>query len=85
MKRFEREMESPSVRLIHIRDSVFVLVNSIAMEGDSCELCAKAEQQLAQIAKSLQCAKVCIIVYLPLRKYSSPVLFILPWSIQAPE
>ena len=61
-KRFEHSFNSPSVKLLHIKDSAFVLINSMAMEGDGCSMCAAAEHDVQQISRKLtqicDCRKV---------------------------
>lgn len=41
--------DSPAVRIVSVRGNHFVLVNSMALEGDGCFLCKPAEQQLMHI------------------------------------
>lgn len=48
-QRFVSAFNAPAVQLITIRGNHFVLVNSMALEGDGCFLCKPAEQQLSQI------------------------------------
>uniref|UniRef100_T1HXJ6 Metallophos domain-containing protein n=1 Tax=Rhodnius prolixus TaxID=13249 RepID=T1HXJ6_RHOPR len=48
-KRFAEAFGSPSVRLLSIAGNHFVLINSMAMEGDGCFLCRPAEMQLSNI------------------------------------
>ncbi len=57
-KRFASAFSAPSVRLLRIRENSFVIVNSMALEGDGCSMCAAAEEKLQQISLSLKCAKV---------------------------
>uniref|UniRef100_A0A914VQE3 Calcineurin-like phosphoesterase domain-containing protein n=1 Tax=Plectus sambesii TaxID=2011161 RepID=A0A914VQE3_9BILA len=47
---------SASVDIVDVRGNIFVLVNSMAMEGDGCQLCRAAEQEIVQIGRSLRCA-----------------------------
>ncbi len=35
----------------------FVLLNSMAFEGDGCMMCKEAEKRLAKVAKELACAR----------------------------
>ena len=49
-ERFISAFKSPSVQLISIRGNHFILINSMAMEGDGCFLCRPAQIQLNQIA-----------------------------------
>ena len=57
-RRFSSAFSAPSVRKLHIRDNTFVLINSMALEGDGCSMCTAAENKLKQISKSLNCAQV---------------------------
>lgn len=57
-RRFESALKAPSARIIQIRGVLFVLVNSMALEGDGCEFCMEAELELRQISTHLKCAKV---------------------------
>lgn len=61
-ERFAKEFDSPSVRMLQIKDISFVLVNSMAMEGDGCAICASAEQQLQEISSLLLRQQACAIV-----------------------
>ncbi|KAJ2953794.1 hypothetical protein O0L34_g1422 [Tuta absoluta] len=54
--RFERMLDSPPVRLLSIRGNQFVLINSMAMEGDGCRLCARAQRLVDKIADILKCS-----------------------------
>ncbi|XP_063978966.1 metallophosphoesterase 1 [Diachasmimorpha longicaudata] len=56
-QRFMNAMKAPSVKRVTIRGNHFVLVNSMAMEGDGCFLCRSAEVALNKIAKHLKCAR----------------------------
>ncbi|XP_018574985.1 metallophosphoesterase 1 [Anoplophora glabripennis] len=56
-QRFVVAFNAPAVQLITLRGNHFVLVNSMALEGDGCFLCRPAEQQLTKIEKILQCTK----------------------------
>uniref|UniRef100_A0A2A4JEK1 Calcineurin-like phosphoesterase domain-containing protein n=1 Tax=Heliothis virescens TaxID=7102 RepID=A0A2A4JEK1_HELVI len=49
-KRFERRLNSPPVQLVTIRGNHFVLINSMAMEGDGCTLCARTVAEIANIS-----------------------------------
>lgn len=48
-QRFVTAFNAPAVQLITVRGNHFVLVNSMALEGDGCFLCKPAEQQLTKI------------------------------------
>ncbi|XP_046677237.1 metallophosphoesterase 1-like [Homalodisca vitripennis] len=49
-ERFTQAFNAPSVRLLSIAGNHFVLINSMAMEGDGCFLCRPAELQVNKIA-----------------------------------
>ncbi|GJQ84111.1 hypothetical protein Trydic_g12084 [Trypoxylus dichotomus] len=53
--RFVKAFNSPPVQLVTFRGNHFVLVNSMALEGDGCFLCRSAELQLSNIEKILKC------------------------------
>jgi len=46
--------------MVHVEGATFVLLNSMAMEGDGCNLCSEAVNALEDISWELRCAKVCI-------------------------
>ncbi|XP_049867569.1 metallophosphoesterase 1-like isoform X2 [Pectinophora gossypiella] len=54
--RFEKKLDAPPVRLMSVRGNHFVLVNSMAMEGDGCRLCARAVNLIEKIADILKCS-----------------------------
>ncbi|KAK2584651.1 hypothetical protein KPH14_006998 [Odynerus spinipes] len=56
-QRFVNKMKAPSVRRISIRNNHFVLINSVALEGDSCFLCKPTEMAINKIGEHLKCAK----------------------------
>ncbi|XP_076632755.1 per1-like protein PGAP5 isoform X1 [Colletes latitarsis] len=56
-QRFMNGLKSPSVRRVSIRGNHFVLINSMALEGDGCFLCRPTEIALNKIAAHLRCAK----------------------------
>ena len=58
-KRFEQEFHSPSVRMVSKKGIIFVLLNSMAMEGDGCGICSKAEKDLHNISKYLTTLQNC--------------------------
>ena len=55
LKRFEKSFQASAVRLITIGDDrlPFILINSVAFEGDQCRLCARAEKELNEIVNEL--------------------------------
>lgn len=56
---------SDSVELFHHKGVNFVTVNSMAMEGDGCDMCAEAERQLAVVSQRLRCSQVRIVADKP--------------------
>uniref|UniRef100_A0A1Y1KE96 Calcineurin-like phosphoesterase domain-containing protein n=1 Tax=Photinus pyralis TaxID=7054 RepID=A0A1Y1KE96_PHOPY len=56
-KRFISGFNASAVQFVTLRGNHFVLINSMALEGDGCFLCKSAELQLAQIEKKLNCLK----------------------------
>ncbi|CAH0726081.1 unnamed protein product, partial [Brenthis ino] len=56
VNRFENKMDAPTVNLISIRGNHFVLINSMAMEGDGCTLCSRAVAELDKISDLLKCS-----------------------------
>ncbi|XP_034942432.1 metallophosphoesterase 1 isoform X2 [Chelonus insularis] len=56
-QRFVDGMKAPNVRRVSIRGNHFVLINSMALEGDGCFLCRPTEIALNKISKHLKCAK----------------------------
>ncbi|CAH0602976.1 unnamed protein product [Chrysodeixis includens] len=55
-KRFESKLKSPPVQMVSIRGNHFVLINSMAMEGDGCTLCARTVAQISNISNILRCS-----------------------------
>lgn len=56
-QRFINGLKAPSIRRISIRGNHFILINSMALEGDGCFLCRPTEITLNKIAKHIRCAK----------------------------
>lgn len=56
-KRFNQAFSTSPVKMIHIEGVTFVLLNSMAMEGDGCNLCSDAVNALEDISWELKCAK----------------------------
>ncbi|CAF0938484.1 unnamed protein product [Adineta steineri] len=56
LKRFEHSFQAPHVRLLTIDDDKihFILINSIAFEGDQCRLCQRAENELNEVVNDLK-------------------------------
>ncbi|KAL7298696.1 metallophosphoesterase 1 [Trichogramma pretiosum] len=56
-QRFINGMNSPSVKRVSIRGNHFIMINSMALEGDGCFLCRPTEVAVNKISKHLKCAK----------------------------
>ncbi|KAK9879564.1 hypothetical protein WA026_006633 [Henosepilachna vigintioctopunctata] len=54
---FIAAFNSTPVQFISLRGNYFVLVNSMALEGDGCTLCRSVELQLSEIESKLKCSK----------------------------
>ncbi|XP_059617275.1 metallophosphoesterase 1 homolog [Phlebotomus argentipes] len=76
VKRFQGEFHTTGVSLVTLKNVHFILVNSIAMEGDGCNLCTEAENQLRNISRILKCTRnVGNCKGVPtLASYSKPIL-----------
>lgn len=57
-KRFEEAFSAPSVQMVEIQGNIFVLLNSMALEGDGCNLCSEAVSKLEKIFLQLKCSRV---------------------------
>jgi len=70
--RFNKAFNTSAVSLVTIKDTHFVMVNSMAMERDGCNICTFAMKKLASINGTT------LIKYLQekIKKYSSTVFFI---------
>lgn len=75
-QRFIRLLNSSLVQLISIKNNNFVLINSMAMEGDRCTMCTKARNDINKIAGILKCAEDEAFCYKGVKKinYSRPIL-----------
>ncbi|CAG2055419.1 unnamed protein product [Timema podura] len=75
-ERFSSAFSAPSVKFVTIKGNYFVLINSMAMEGDGCFLCRPAELQLQKISRQLKCTKGVgkCIKGMELEHYSRPIL-----------
>ncbi|XP_018899719.1 metallophosphoesterase 1 [Bemisia tabaci] len=74
--RFSTAFKSRPVSFVSRRNVHFVLINSMAMEGDGCSICQKAEKNLKTVAAKLRCTKgvgVCKGIK-PLPSYSKPII-----------
>lgn len=58
VNRFDKFFNSSGVDLISRRGVHFVSIDSMAMEGDGCFLCDKAERLLRKISERFKCSKV---------------------------
>jgi len=56
LRRFNNAFDAPSVHMLHVKENAFVLLNSVAFEGDRCSMCREAEKQLSEVLHSLDCA-----------------------------
>ncbi|XP_034234477.1 metallophosphoesterase 1 isoform X2 [Thrips palmi] len=76
-ERFKNAFNAPPVKIVSIRGNHFVLINSMAMEGDDCSLCRQAEVKLMTIAEKLRCyqgvGKGCA-PGMPQKQYSRPII-----------
>lgn len=59
--RFTEMINAASVRLVTIKNIHFVLINSMAMEGDSCFLCRQAVNYINNISGTIKVNKIIII------------------------
>ncbi|XP_058447627.1 metallophosphoesterase 1 homolog [Malaya genurostris] len=57
VQRFEKTFNHTGVTLNSIRGVNFVTINSIAMEGDGCQLCETAEKELRAISTIFKCGR----------------------------
>ncbi|XP_022255101.1 metallophosphoesterase 1-like [Limulus polyphemus] len=57
-ERFERAFNVSSVHFVVIQGNIFIMLNSMTMEGDGCSLCQEAEDQLRGVAHFLRCTKI---------------------------
>ena len=65
LQRFFNAYSTESVKMIRLKDNIFVALNSMAFEGDNCDMCQEAEDRLREIATSLNCAQVILVVCRP--------------------
>lgn len=56
-QRFSKAFNMSSVEMLTLEGNTFVLINSMAMEGDGCFLCKPAEEKLNHISEILRCSK----------------------------
>lgn len=50
VNRFNKAFNSSGVDLVSLRGNHFVIINSVAMERDGCEICERAERRLKRLA-----------------------------------
>lgn len=55
--RFSRAFNSSMVKFLAIKGSYFVLLNSMALEGDGCFICKPAQDRINLISAKLKCSK----------------------------
>ncbi|KAK7066457.1 Metallophosphoesterase 1 [Halocaridina rubra] len=79
VNRFQKAFDAEAVKLLQIQGVTFVIINSMAMEGDDCFLCRPAQTKVKIIARQLKCAKgdkeACIYwKNSSLKQYSQPII-----------
>ncbi|CAH0405349.1 unnamed protein product [Chilo suppressalis] len=57
-ERFVKLLHAPAVQFLTLKGNNFVLINSMAMEGDNCELCTEARSYIDDIPKKLNTSNV---------------------------
>lgn len=57
LDRFERAFTESGNTLFTIKETHFILLNSVTLERDGCVLCEEAEADIRNISKRLNCAK----------------------------
>ncbi|XP_037661406.1 metallophosphoesterase 1 isoform X2 [Choloepus didactylus] len=55
LKRFEKVFDSE--KLFSWKEVNFVMVNSVALEGDGCTICSETEAELIEISHQLNCSR----------------------------
>ncbi|XP_048219460.1 metallophosphoesterase 1 isoform X2 [Perognathus longimembris pacificus] len=55
VKRFEKVFNSE--RLFSWKGVNFVMLNSVALEGDGCDICSQAEAELLEVSRRLNCSR----------------------------
>ncbi|KAG8442222.1 hypothetical protein GDO86_011138 [Hymenochirus boettgeri] len=58
LNRFEKIFNFTSGRLVSRKGINFVLVNSVALEGDHCNICRDSEDQLRKVSTQLNCSRM---------------------------
>lgn len=54
LNKFANSFKTSGVQFITVRGNHFVLINSMALEGDGCFMCKPAELQLINIESELE-------------------------------
>lgn len=63
-RRFERQFGTTGVKLVTVHGGVhFVSINSVAMQGDGCELCDKAQRELRNISSKWWTMETVNLIY----------------------
>ncbi|XP_048384945.1 metallophosphoesterase 1 isoform X1 [Stegostoma tigrinum] len=57
LQRFEGVFNFTSAKVVTRKGVNFVLVNSIALQGDGCSICTKVENDLQQLSLALNCSQ----------------------------
>ncbi|KAF9421533.1 hypothetical protein HW555_002466 [Spodoptera exigua] len=75
-QRFKKYFNTTSVQFMTIKDNHFVLINSMAMNGDSCDLCTQARNHILKVAGIFKCAQDAKFCYDGIKKieFSKPIL-----------
>lgn len=77
LDRFAENFNHTGVELVTIKNTHFVMINSMAMENDGCEFCSKAMKELDSVSRKLKCLKIpekCGLNPATTPKYSRPII-----------
>jgi hypothetical protein len=75
-QRFEDAFDTKLVQLLTVRGIKFVTINSMALEGDDCQLCERARKRLIHIGRKLAscpqrpCQRPVLLTHFPLYRES---------------
>ncbi|KAG9479083.1 hypothetical protein GDO78_012634 [Eleutherodactylus coqui] len=58
LNRFEKAFNFTSGKVVSRKGINFVLVNSVALEGDDCIICRAAEDQILEVSRQLSCSRL---------------------------
>ncbi|KAM4704992.1 metallophosphoesterase 1 [Rhinophrynus dorsalis] len=58
LKRFEKVFNVTSGKVVSRKGVNFVLVNSVALEGDGCDICSAEEKQIFDVSHKLNCSRM---------------------------